>query len=226
MMPPLSMPVPAFIPNTMALGRPGGGRSAHRVTLLLAWLISLSGPVRAEPAGGAAEPEYLLRAWGLEQGLPENSANAIAQTRDGYLWFGTWNGLVRFNGHRFTVFNPRNTPSLPGEGIVNLHADRGDRLWVSTAAGLAVKDGHQWHAIGPAEGWVGNYIRTFAERPNGDLLITTFDGHVLAVEDDRMTALPSPPGEPGRAISARWTTRASGGWPRTNSWVTGTDSDG
>jgi signal transduction histidine kinase/ligand-binding sensor domain-containing protein len=155
----------------------------------------------AEPPSPLANSAYLLRTWTTEHGLPENSATAIAQTQDGYLWFGTFNGLVRFNGHNFTVFNPANTPQLPGAGIVNLHADKRDRLWVSTSAGLVLKDGTQWRALGTNEGWPGNYVRTFAERENGDLLITTFDGQVLVVEHDRPTALPAPPGERDQGYS-------------------------
>lgn len=84
----------------------------------------------------AADPDYLFDTWETEEGLPENSATAMAQTTDGYLWFGTFNGLVRFDGVKFTVFNPANTPALPSAAIVNLHRDRLDRLWVSTDRGL------------------------------------------------------------------------------------------
>lgn len=153
---------------------------------------------------------YLLRTWGTEDGLPENSATAIVQTQDGYLWFGTFNGLVRFNGDRFTVFNPANTPQLPSAGIVNLHADQRDRLWVSTYAGLVLKDGTQWRTLGTNEGWPGNHVRSFTERKNGDLLMTTFDGQVLTVENDQPTALPAPPGEPGHGYLG--TVDESGQW--------------
>lgn len=176
----------------------GGCLPAFPVLLATAFLVDLWGATSAEPARPLAGSGYLLRAWSTEDGLPENSATAIVQARDGYLWFGTWRGLVRYNGDRFTVFNPANTPQLPGAGIVNLHADQRNRLWVSTAAGLVVKEGTQWRALGTNEGWVGSHVRTFAERVNGDLLITTFDGHVLVVENDRATELPPPPGEPGQ----------------------------
>jgi|GEM_PF-1725714 len=161
----------------------------------LAFCIS---PASAAPPTELADSGYLLHAWSTDDGLPENSATAIVQTQDGYLWFGTFNGLVRFNGVTFKVFNPANTPHLPSAGIVNLHADKRDRLWVSTYAGLVMKDGAQWRALGTNEGWAGNYVRTFAERANGDLLITTFDGHVLVAANDRLTELPSPPGEQGQ----------------------------
>jgi hypothetical protein len=87
------------------------------------------------PAGS----EYLVRAWGTEDGLPENSATAIVQAQEHYLWFGTFNGLVRFNGDNFKVFNPANTPQLPSAGIVNLYADKRDRLWVNRPWGQSPK---------------------------------------------------------------------------------------
>src|SRR6478752_775831 len=82
--------------------------------------------------------EWSIRTWETEDGLPENSATAMAQGPDGYLWFGTFNGLVRFDGVRFRVFNRSNTPGLPSDGIVNLHLDRAGRLWISTLAGLVL----------------------------------------------------------------------------------------
>ena len=71
----------------------------------------------------ATDPTYLIDTWETDDGLPENSATAMVQTSDGYLWFGTFNGLVRFDGLKFKVFDPGNTPQLPSEGVVNLHLD-------------------------------------------------------------------------------------------------------
>jgi ligand-binding sensor domain-containing protein len=194
-----------FTSQRAALGKGWCG-----IAFTLAWLAAMNRSACAEPPTPLANSGYLLRTWGTDDGLPESSATAIAQTQDGYLWFGTFNGLVRFNGHRFTVFNPSNTPQLPEAGIVNLHADKRDRLWVSTSEGLVLKDGTQWRALGTDQGWPASYVRTLAERKKGDLLITTFNGQVRAVEQDRPTPLPAPPGEPGEGHlgtvdeSGRW----------------------
>ena len=94
-----------------------------------------------------SDPNYLVDNWTTQDGLPENSATAIVQTPDGYLWFGTFEGLVRFNGTEFTVYNPANTPELPSAGIVNLHLDRRGRLWVSTYSGLVLRDGDHWRLV-------------------------------------------------------------------------------
>jgi ligand-binding sensor domain-containing protein len=154
-----------------------------------------------------SDPEYLIDTWETEDGLPENSATAMVQTPDGYLWFGTFNGLVRFDGMKFTVFDPANTPQLPSRAIINLHCDRSGRLWVSTSRGLAVWEGGggqvasgKWRSLGTNDGWPSDYVRTFSERGNGDLLITTFYGQVFEFAGGRLAELPPPPGEPGKGV--------------------------
>jgi len=76
------------------------------------------------------ESEYLVETWQTEQGLPDNFVNDIAQTPDGYLWVATFNGLARFNGHEFIVFDAANTPELRSNGIRHLYLDRKGRLWI------------------------------------------------------------------------------------------------
>ena len=148
--------------------------------------------------------EYEITSWETGDGLPENSATAVAQTSDGDLWFGTFNGLVRFNGIDFTVFNPDNTPELPSLGIVSLYADRRGRLWISTYEGLVVRDGASWRQWQSADGWTGDIVRTFTERPDGAQLLTTFDGKLsrsgrTADSDPRPTRARS--AKPARVIS-------------------------
>ena len=169
----------------------------------MAWLRLLVGCLVALPVLGAvprdrAVVEYEITSWETGDGLPENSATAVAQTADGYLWFGTFNGLVRFNGSDFTVFNPDNTPELPSLGIVSLYADRRGRLWISTYEGLVVRDGEGWRQWQSADGWTGDIVRTFTERPDGALLLTTFDGKLFEWANGRFTELPIPPGEAGQ----------------------------
>jgi PAS domain S-box-containing protein len=140
---------------------------------------------------GASAPEYLITKWETDDGLPENSATAMVQTPDRYLWFGSFAGLVRFDGVKFTVFDRANTPELPHNGIVNLHLDQAGSMWVSTLEGLArLKDG-VWKRFGDAEGWTGNYARTFAEG-GGRLFATSFNGKVFELTDERWTQLPAP----------------------------------
>ncbi len=102
------------------------------------WLLpSMSDQVRA------AESPFVVDVWNTEDGLPQSSVIALTQTRDGYLWLGTKNGLVRFDGNSFTRFTVNNTPGLPGNSVVFLYEDSRANLWVGTeTAGLClVKNG-------------------------------------------------------------------------------------
>lgn len=83
----------------------------------------------------SAQPPLAVDVWSTPDGLPQSSVVALTQTRDGYLWLGTLNGLVRFDGNSFTRFNVNNTPGLPGNGIVFLFEDSQTNLWVGTDSG-------------------------------------------------------------------------------------------
>jgi PAS domain S-box-containing protein len=156
-----------------------------RCVLTCCWLVALAvlaGPAEARAAGRAPwvpADDYVIDVWETDQGLPENSATAMVQTPDGHLWIGTFNGLVRFDGVRFTVFDSTNMPGLPSPAIVNLHVDRRERLWISTDRGLVVVDHGRFTTFGAESGWVGDYVRQFVELESGDLFVVTFDRHLL-----------------------------------------------
>ncbi len=79
--------------------------------------------------------QYLLDSWEISEGLPQNSVQAILQTKDGYLWLGTQEGLARFDGVKFTTFNRRNTPALKSHYIFSLLEDNAGNLWIGTNGG-------------------------------------------------------------------------------------------
>src|SRR5579863_1259930 len=59
-----------------------------------------------------ASAQFRLDTWTVDNGLPQNSIRAIHQTADGYLWLVTFDGVVRFDGVHFTVFNKSNAPGI------------------------------------------------------------------------------------------------------------------
>jgi ligand-binding sensor domain-containing protein/signal transduction histidine kinase len=97
-----------------------------RAVLLLCALAS---------AGGATAASYVVDVWDATRGLPGNAATAIAQTADGYLWIGSYNGLARFDGVRFVAFDPSNTPALRHPRIERLFTDAQGTLWINTHDG-------------------------------------------------------------------------------------------
>ena len=73
--------------------------------------------------------------WREQDGLPQNTVLAITTTRDGYLWVGTYEGLARFDGARFTVFNPANTTAIGNSFVTSMLEDHAGNLWISTWGG-------------------------------------------------------------------------------------------
>src|SRR5215216_2158662 len=105
-------------------------------------------------AVATAQPRYQFDHWTTDDGLPQNAVNAILQTRDGYLWLATFDGLVRFDGIRFTVFNKGNTKGIGGNRLDMLFEDRHGTLWAVTDENWLVKyqDG-VFTTYTPKEGW-------------------------------------------------------------------------
>ncbi len=109
-------------------------RSVHYSCILrvFAWLLWLA---TALPAFAAQR--YLTRSWQSEDGLPSNVARVLAQAADGYLWIGTPEGVVRFDGQRFTGF-PSDT-ALARRSIRSLFALANGEVWVTTPSGQLMR---------------------------------------------------------------------------------------
>ena len=102
----------------------------------LTWLIMAALWLGGMRIGAAGEPDdYLFDVWNSENGLPDSSVTAIAQTPDGYLWVGTYNGVARFDGVHFETFDPANTPALTHARVRRLSVDNRGVLWISTYDG-------------------------------------------------------------------------------------------
>jgi signal transduction histidine kinase/ligand-binding sensor domain-containing protein len=78
---------------------------------------------------------HSVKVWQTDDGLPQNMVTSAVQTRDGYLWFGTYSGLARFDGARFEVFDPVNTPELQDRRISCLFEDAQGTLWIGQESG-------------------------------------------------------------------------------------------
>src|ERR1044072_4645291 len=78
-----------------------------------------------------AVAQYQVDSWTTANGLPQNTVNGILQTRDGYLWLTSFDGLVRFDGLRFTVFNTVNTQGILSNRFTMLFEDATGTLWIA-----------------------------------------------------------------------------------------------
>jgi ligand-binding sensor domain-containing protein/signal transduction histidine kinase len=133
----------AFAPGAAILRAPRAG-----VPLILHRSIAVA-PLAAlclafPPSAAALDPRKVITqyghdSWQIEDGLPNSTVRAFAQTRDGYLWVGTEEGLARFDGVRFVVFDASNTPELREAFVTDLHEDRSGNLWIATSGGGLVR---------------------------------------------------------------------------------------
>lgn len=115
---------------------------------------------------GKAEPAYLdsYRNFGIEDGLPQVSVNALLQGRDGYLWIGTFGGLVRFDGDSFKTFHA-SPGGLVSNRILSLYEDRRGRLWIGTeGGGIALYESGRFRALDIC----GGTCQINAIRPSAD----------------------------------------------------------
>ena len=165
----------------------------HRWTLRFAWLWLGVFSAVVPASGGAADssgPPFIVDFWSNEQGLPQSSVISVIQTRDGYLWLGTLNGLVRFDGNSFTQFNVNNTPGLPSNRIVLLFEDSRGILWVGTeTAGLcAIQNGVVKHFD---TGGPGAEITRAFEDETGAIWFSTVDERFFYWKDGRLDLHPA-----------------------------------
>jgi PAS domain S-box-containing protein len=182
---------------------PGRTTILKRLAILLAsTLFALAGLRAAEPFQRTTSNRsartlhgWRMRVWESTLERPDSSATAMAQDEAGYLWFGTFNGLVRFDGERMKGHWNSSTPGLPDDGVVNLFRDRLNRIWVSTYRGPTV--------VGPSgvpanqgfdTGWpTGQFVRSWFESVDGALLAVTFQRDVLRFRNNRWETLPRVP---------------------------------
>ena len=120
--------------------------------------------------------QYVLDNWQIPEGLPQSSAQAIARTPDGYLWVGTQEGLARFDGERFTVFNSENAAGIPDKQISVLSVDRAGRLWIGTRSGIAILDQGHFTPYNGGAGLAHAYVHAIVEGKSGRMWVGTESG--------------------------------------------------
>ena len=133
---------------------------------LLVFSLTFAVQTRAAENGNG---DYLIDVWTRERGLPSSSVTAIAQTQDGYLWIGTYNGLARFDGERCVNYFPENTPELKNARVRKLFATADGTLWINTYDGsiTSFRGGRftlEWLGSGSADAVV-TLISTRSNRP-------------------------------------------------------------
>jgi len=132
------------VPRTRNSGNPNQNRSAWQKYGTVLGAVAFSLQTISHPLLAAGAADYVVDSWDTSSGLPCSTVTSIAQTPDGYIWFGTEFGLARFDGVRFVTFNHENTPVLADPEVESLILDEGGTLWISGAGQVATWDGHSF----------------------------------------------------------------------------------
>lgn len=127
--------------------------------------------------------------WQAEDGLPQNSVNAIVQDTRGYIWLGTQEGLVRFDGIRFEIFDKKRLPVMSSNYIWTIAEGPDSSLWFGTqGGGLYRLKGNECRAFTTRDGLPSNTITALLMDATGRLWAGTNRG--LALYDGRQFHLP------------------------------------
>lgn len=106
-------------------------------TAIKIWLLAAVAIWSAGPDCRAQTPVHLFRHLSIENGLSQNTVNAILQDYQGYMWFGTKDGLNRFDGYTSRIYksDPFDSTSVSDNHITSILEDDLQRLWIGTRLG-------------------------------------------------------------------------------------------
>lgn len=106
--------------------------------LLILGLVILSG-IFSPGYGSVIKSNLRFQYLTTDEGLAQNTVDCIFQDSFGFMWFGTWNGLCRYDGYNFRTFQKRDSPkSLPDNFVRALCEDDSGNLWIGTASGVVM----------------------------------------------------------------------------------------
>lgn len=167
--------------------------SIYFPSIWLALILAVTGSFLSVTTGHAqsnslainfSDQGFVIRCWGTEAGLPQNTVMTITQTRDGYLWLGTMAGLARFDGVRFKVFGL--SDGLPSLQVRTLFEDANGNLWIGTVGGglCRMRNGKIERVRGESVSG-DETISSITADTNGRLWIGSTEG-LLLWENDRL----------------------------------------
>lgn len=152
---------------------------------LLCALVTVRTDCREHLEDRDGSADFQITKWTVEEGLPQNTVSSIIQTSDGYIWLGTFGGLARFDGLKFTVFDSANTPALKVNRIVALYEDQQKRIWIGADSGeIYTLTGDVFEEFQPEHALERGFISGFAEDGDGRLYISSKRGIEKLFLDD------------------------------------------
>ncbi len=115
--------------------------------------------------------------WTVEDGLPVNTVNQAVQDNDGYIWFTTYDGIVKFDGLEFKTFNHSNTPEIPHNRATEIYKQNGVGIWVSMEhEGVLLINKEGFTHFGEKEGFSKSDVTQIYEDHKHRMFFVTHDG--------------------------------------------------
>lgn len=157
----------------------------HHIQLRSALFLALMGalilPARLQASLDIHRPliSFVHQSWQTQQGLPQNSVLSLAQSKDGYLWIGTEEGLARFDGSHFAVI----ATGLQNKTITALLAGANGDLWIGTnGGGMAKLSDGVFTSFTTRNGLPNNSILSLSEDSRGVIWAGTDGGGLVAID--------------------------------------------
>ncbi|MCU0664796.1 MAG: hypothetical protein MUC50_21040, partial [Myxococcota bacterium] len=193
----------------------------HRPFRLVVSAVALS--VLVCVPGWALDPQkkanqYVREVFDKRGGLPQDSISAIAQTPDGYIWIATQEGVARFDGVRFEVFNSDTSTAFTQNSIVDLLLDSRHRLWIGTGGGgVVLYEAGRFEAFLANDALLDKNVSSFWEDSTGSIWIGTNEGCTVIEKSGYHWNLTAEHGLPGNAVKDIGEDREGNIWIATTS---------
>lgn len=126
--------------------------------------------------------KYIHRQWSVKDGLPHDSVTCFAQDTKGFIWVGTDNGLARFDGDDFKIFNKNNTKEIKNNSITSLNISADGTLWIGTdGGGISIFKNNRFKHFSTKDGLPSNFIRLITGDSSRNIRVSTCGGGVIGL---------------------------------------------
>ena len=170
------------------------------VAVVAAGLVGVGGQTHALPVDRSIS-DFIQRSWSVDEGLPHSTVRAIVQTTDGYVWFGTPEGVSRFDGVRFDGIDSTLFAPIRGAGVASLLATRDGGLIIGTR-GQGIWRYNKDHLVRLASTMLSTAGGSAVEAPNGDVWISLDTDGLAKISGDKVRTYTMADGLPSNTVRA------------------------
>jgi len=135
----------------------------------------------------SALDKYIYRQWSVKDGLPHDCVTCFAQDTKGFIWIGTDNGLARFDGDDFKIFNKTNTKEIKNNSITTLYASPDGALLIGTdGGGICIFKNNRFRHYSTSEGLSSDFIRFITGDSSQNIRVSTCGGGIIGLKLRRL----------------------------------------